>query len=490
MRNLFATLVFGSLLCWTAPSLAAPTNAEREEARIRFDRGLKLFNQRDDSGALAEFQRAYELVAHPAVLYNIGLVYAAMKRPVDAVQALDRALKQAPSMTPEQKARASRVRAQQAAHLGRIVVRCNARNFQVDVDGVVKSHDRSGALAVPRGERLVTVTATGYSPLRKRVLVAGGATKTVLAKLKPLERALGAIKLNTSVMDAQVSVDGEFVGVTPLTGPIAFEPGPHKVRIERLGFTPFERSIHVGEGSTTELNADLAVDPATLGSVGGRLNLRLSEPDAVVLVNGKPQSQHASLRLPAGRYRLRIERADFFTVERDVIVARGQQSELAVELIPTAKKRSAYRDSALATVRLGAITLGIGAAVAVGSGAFLIWNYSKQRDAESESDELLKRTGPGGDCDPAAGSSPECAGVEERLNIVLDDKDAINARYPFGYVGLGVGLVGIGVGAYLLLSGDDPDKYEPGPESDVFDSVRVSPTVSFDGSGLSLTGRF
>src|SRR4029453_16646197 len=64
----------------------------KTEARERFDRGLTLFNQGDDAGGLAEFQRAYDLIPHPLVLYNLGLVYSTMKRPVEASEALGKLL--------------------------------------------------------------------------------------------------------------------------------------------------------------------------------------------------------------------------------------------------------------------------------------------------------------------------------------------------------------------------------------------------------------
>src|SRR5579864_2115407 len=68
----------------------APGDAAKTEARTRFDRGLALFNDGDNAGALAEFKRVYELIPNPLALYNVGLVYAAMGRPVESVDALDK----------------------------------------------------------------------------------------------------------------------------------------------------------------------------------------------------------------------------------------------------------------------------------------------------------------------------------------------------------------------------------------------------------------
>ena len=48
--------------------------ADVEEARRRFDRGVKLYSEGDFTLAVIEFERAYELVANYRVLYNIGHV--------------------------------------------------------------------------------------------------------------------------------------------------------------------------------------------------------------------------------------------------------------------------------------------------------------------------------------------------------------------------------------------------------------------------------
>jgi hypothetical protein len=77
--------------------------AARQEAAERFDRGLRLFNQGENAGALVEFKRTYELTGDPSTLFNIGLVYAELKRPVEAVDALDMLLKSSAKLGPEQR---------------------------------------------------------------------------------------------------------------------------------------------------------------------------------------------------------------------------------------------------------------------------------------------------------------------------------------------------------------------------------------------------
>src|SRR5262245_51288347 len=97
----------------------------RAEARERFDRGLALFNDGDNAGALAEFRRAYDLVPHRLVLFNIGMVYAAMGRPVEAADTLERVLGDPGPLSPERLALARRTRDEQARRVGLLAITTN-----------------------------------------------------------------------------------------------------------------------------------------------------------------------------------------------------------------------------------------------------------------------------------------------------------------------------------------------------------------------------
>src|SRR5450432_3696495 len=106
-----AALLGAGCFSFVPTAHAAPADKDapnKAEAAARFDRGLQLFNEGDNAGALAEFKQTYAIMPNPVVLFNIGLVYAAMGRPVDAVDALS-AVVGAASLSPEQHERAQTV---------------------------------------------------------------------------------------------------------------------------------------------------------------------------------------------------------------------------------------------------------------------------------------------------------------------------------------------------------------------------------------------
>jgi hypothetical protein len=71
----------------------APSKDVQRQARASFDSGEKLFNQRNYEAALTEFQRAFELVAHDAVRFNIAVCLEKLGRFREAVAEYEAASK-------------------------------------------------------------------------------------------------------------------------------------------------------------------------------------------------------------------------------------------------------------------------------------------------------------------------------------------------------------------------------------------------------------
>ena len=166
-------------------------------------------------------------------------------------------------------------------------------------------------------------------------------------------------------------------------------------------------------------------------------------------------------------------------MEREVWIKAGHQS-LDVTLLPTAEHLADYVQGAKTQRLWGFVTLGAGAALAAGSGGFLLWNRGQKRDAERAFDDYadaVARTG-SGEC-----PDDDC---ERQLGILVDELDARRQRDLFGWIGLSVGAVALGGGAFLLWRAPDPGRYDPKPESDVFGRL----DLSVHPNGLRLTGSF
>jgi len=156
---------------------------------------------------------------------------------------------------------------------------------------------------------------------------------------------------------------------------------------------------------------------------------------------------------------------------------------VSVDMIPTPEARSAYRSRTVSQRTWGWIATGVGAALTVGGVSYLIVNKGQHDDKEKAFQKQIARYQSGGDCDPSGVQANDCTVARQ---IALADLDDVTSRAKFGWIAGGVGVAALGLGVVVLLINDDPNRYEPKADSDVFGSLRLLPSVLPDGRGGAL----
>lgn len=108
------------------------------------------------------------------------------------------------------------------------------------------------------------------------------AAQEALAAIRPL---VAALQIKASEAGAEVSIDGEPVGTTPLAASVPVDLGRHQVTVKKAGFEPFEQTLETPGGTE-------AVVPVTLKAQRHVAQLVVSaEPDATVVVDGQSVGQ-------------------------------------------------------------------------------------------------------------------------------------------------------------------------------------------------------
>jgi hypothetical protein len=290
------------------------------------------------------------------------------------------------------------------------------------------------------------------------VSVAGGALEVVAAQLVPLQSELAHLRVTSNVLDAAITANGEPVGRTPLSSDLALRPDSYAIALAREGYLPQSRQIRLDGGSIGQLDVHLAPSQAGLAS-GGTLSLTLSEPNAIVTIDGEARLDQArSVRLPLGLHTLRVERASFLTLAREVRVFAGE-NRINVTLLPTPTYLDNYVSRTRTQRTWSYIAFGAGLLVTGSSAGFLIWNQGQKQDAQRAFEQYQAGV-KGGMCPTNA-----CA---ETLAILVDDLDSKRQRDVYGWVGVGLGAALLGTGSLLYALGGDPKRYDPKPQSDVF----------------------
>ncbi len=450
------------------PGASSVPPAAKDEARRRFDRGLALYNAGDLPGALAEFRLAYRLTGHPVVLYNLALVRAGLGQAAEAVEALERLQGGAAraELGPERAERARKVYEEQLLRVGSLEIKTDVSHAQVQVDSIDVAKTPAPPVRVTAGTHVVSLSAPEYEPRHVSVTVAGRALEVVEMNLTPLEATLAHLMPSSQVPNVEVRVNGELVGETPFTSDIALRPGNYEVEFSRAGYVPVTRRVVLDPGSVGRVDVPMVPSDAGLAA-GGTVTFAISESDSVVTVDGQPRLDHTlGMRLPLGRHTLRIQRAGFFDLDREVWVRAGQQS-VDVTLLPTPAHLDDYVSSAKSQRFWSYLTLAGGGLVTAGSAGFLIWNQGQKNEAEREFDEFASEVEslPNGTCDTDL--------CEDKLGILADELDARRQRDVYGWIGVGVGAVSLGLGAFFLARSPDPSRYDPKPESDVFGALEL-----------------
>lgn len=494
LRALTASVL---LVSYLTPSLAgaqaAPSAqrapASRSEAAERFDRALKLFEEGDNAAALAEFRRVQEIAPNPVVLYNIGLVSAAMGRSVEAVDALALVLKDPAALGKERAERATQVLHEHELRIAELEITVNVDGARIEIDGVEAARTPlSQPIRVSSGSHVVGAVVEGYVPERREVLVAGRAKTPLKFELTEMQgRRLANLSLRTTTLGADVLVDGKVVARTPLAATLAIAPGQHQFELRRAGYKPKAQTLELGDGATAELAWTLEIDPATLGVEGADVPLEVSEPNALVFVDGVSSGAYTGpLRLPRGAHRLRVERAGFLAWERAIDVGEHPDT-IMVQLEPTAQTRADVANNARFHRTWGWLSFGGGVVFAGAGAAFLAVNSSSKSKKLKAIDRVnQQKADDNPPCDLSGSNTPdEC---QAAIDSAYSDYDSAKSKDVIGWVGVGVGAALIGTGIVLLVTGENPNKYGPKPKSEP--TARVVPWIGPGTSGLSVVGTF
>ncbi len=173
------------------PQPARETSTQEEplarEARERVRRGMALLQRKDYDGALAEFQRAHELLrGHPKryrILFNIALAHERRQRYDLAIDYYRRYLREG-GPGAEDRERVEATLQTLEGFLGTLRIETNVR-AEVWVDDR-RLGEAPGTVRIPGGPHTVELRATGHESAKQRVQLAPQQTLSLRFELVPL----------------------------------------------------------------------------------------------------------------------------------------------------------------------------------------------------------------------------------------------------------------------------------------------------------------
>lgn len=326
--TLWAPSTFGQ-----SPAAPSRTEAQRsgprfEEAKRRFEAGLKLANE-DWTAALAEFMRSLELFPTRAAARNAAVALRQLGRYAESYEMYEKLQQQFGTAVPAEET--ERIVAEQA-ELSRLVgeLRLDVRQLEAEIvlDGVERGKAaNTRALRLDPGRYTLEVNLRGFQRFSATVTIQAGQRTELQVDLVPSAFA-GTLEVRETHGKAyDVLIDSLPIGKTPWRG---FLPaGLHVV------------TLNDGKGMGTGPHAAIVKAQGLV-----RLTLTAVRLDAELAVRTSPVEARIAIdgvdvgiglwrgRLPSGPHRIAVTLEGYKSVSLQLARFRGNMAPLDVRLTP------------------------------------------------------------------------------------------------------------------------------------------------------------
>ena len=207
---------------------------------------------------------------------------------------------------------------------GRLTVRTSVPDAEVAIDGGRVGKAPVENLELRPGQHTLAVSAPRYLPQEQTVTIEGGGVEQSLdIALAP---GWAAIRLDSSPSGAELRVDDQLVGTTPLT--VDIDRGERNLELKLAGYKAWRQPLVVEPGVAQQLPV------VALVKSDGLIDVRSSPSGAAVTVDGRFRGETPlELELAPGRsYRVSLSKAGYAPVTRTVEPTSGQDTSLSVTL--------------------------------------------------------------------------------------------------------------------------------------------------------------
>jgi hypothetical protein len=161
---------------------------------------------------------------------------------------------------------------------------------------------------------------------RVAVLLLGATVATGVAWAGPDLPVPGSLILHAKTSGAEVYIDGEKVGTTPLSGALPLAAGEHTIKVQKTGYAPLIDVFKVGKRSQTRLDVDLV-------PIAGALHVIASVEGARVYVDGKFVCEApCTTEMEVGARAVQVSKGGFKDFFQNVSSVAGQETKLEARL--------------------------------------------------------------------------------------------------------------------------------------------------------------
>jgi hypothetical protein len=219
-----------------------------------------------------------------------------------------------------------------AAASGSLRVIASEPDAEIFIDGEDKGRSPANVPSIKAGDHIVEARKPKFKSVQQTVHVAQGDSAIVQLKLEiaPPDRPKAGLKVQSTVPNAEVFVDGSSLGRAPVDRS-DLDPGKHYIVVHRDGYTDFKREVFLMENQSVALVADL--------SATGAVRVLSTPEGADVRVDGELIGKTPVSRdqIAAGDHVIEFRLKGYFDHKETMKVEGGREKVFSVDLklIPT-----------------------------------------------------------------------------------------------------------------------------------------------------------
>ena len=214
--------------------------------------------------------------------------------------------------------------------MGSLSIDTRPAGISVTIDGMPRGVTPL-KLDLPPGDHVIELV-NGTETRKIPVAIRAGSDSSQfleMAAVTPPAAAANELRIRTEPLGAAVTVDGRYVGRSPVSvGDLA--PGPHTVVLKHDAGSATEQVL-IEPGKTAALFVPLAARPAPAGAAAGWISIAAAPLDVQLFEDGRflGSSRIDRIMLPTGRHELDIVNDALGYQERRVVqVTTGQVSSI------------------------------------------------------------------------------------------------------------------------------------------------------------------
>ena len=227
-----------------------------------------------------------------------------------------------------------------APNWAEVEVSSSPAGAEIWIDGEQTGQTTPAIVQALAGEREIQVKLDGHRTHRQRIFSQAGKPQT-LAPIT-LQQADAMLRVTSSPAGAGVTINGRFVGTTPVEVELKSSQ-THRLQVIRKGYETFSQSIKLARGASRDVAASLT---RQFGDV-----VVTTEPaQAQLLVDGQPVGQaNQTLRLPVRPHEIEIQLAGHAGYKQQITPRFGLAQEIKVRLLTLEEARLAALKPSITT---------------------------------------------------------------------------------------------------------------------------------------------